>query len=66
MRKSKCLQQLSMTDAEDIRQTCLFQLSQMPGLGWFHNIGLVSSFQDSYVPFESARIIKVEEAQYDK
>ena len=65
MRKSLCLTQLSMTDATNFKDTFLFNLTQAPGLNWFQNIGLVSSFQDSYVPFESARILKVKEAQYD-
>eukprot|EP00343_Euplotes_focardii_P010884 CAMPEP_0205828008 /NCGR_PEP_ID=MMETSP0206-20130828/33792_1 /ASSEMBLY_ACC=CAM_ASM_000279 /TAXON_ID=36767 /ORGANISM="Euplotes focardii, Strain TN1" /LENGTH=117 /DNA_ID=CAMNT_0053129417 /DNA_START=449 /DNA_END=799 /DNA_ORIENTATION=- len=34
----------------------LFRLSQMSKLDWFKNIALVSSAQDSYVGFESARI----------
>jgi hypothetical protein len=31
-------------------------MSGWPGLQWFRNIALVSSNQDQYVPFDSARI----------
>jgi len=55
-RKSKCLTQLSMSDQNSVEETCLFRLAQLPGLEWFKNIALVCSFQDQYVPFDSARI----------
>lgn len=45
-----------MSDHEDIRFTFLYNLARAEGLNWFENVGLVSSFQDSYVAFESARI----------
>jgi len=54
--KSKCLEQLSITDAEDFRQSFLYKLSLKEGMGWFKNILLVGSYQDTYVPVESARI----------
>ena len=57
-KKSRCLQQLSMSDAENLEETFLFRLAQYEGLNWFTNIGLISSYQDQYVPFESARIQK--------
>lgn len=55
-RKSKCLMQLSMTDESNLENTCLYKLSQTEGLKWFKNVALVCSFQDQYVPFDSARI----------
>ncbi len=55
-RKSVCLQQLQMTDQKDLEQCFLYKLSEMKGLDWFKNIILVSSYQDSYAPFDSARI----------
>ena len=55
-KKSVCLQEMSMTDKEKIEDTYLFQLSKKQGLCWFQNIGLFSSHQDQYVPFDSARI----------
>ena len=55
-RKSKCLQQLSMTDDSNMENTCLYRLSELPGLCWFKNIVFVCSSQDNYVPYDSARI----------
>ena len=55
-RKSRCLTQLSMTDESNPEDTCLYRLTQLPGLEWFQNIVLCCSFQDKYVPFDSARI----------
>ena len=57
-KKSLCLQQLSMSDKEALEETFLFKLAGNEGLNWFSNIGLMSSYQDQYVPFESARIQK--------
>ena len=55
-RKSISLTQLSMTDTSDPEDSCLFRLSQMPGLEWFKNILFCCSAQDNYAPFDSARI----------
>ena len=57
-RKSICLQQLRMSDAVnyDMETCCLYKISEMKGLNWFKHIILVSSYQDSYAPFDSARI----------
>jgi pimeloyl-ACP methyl ester carboxylesterase len=54
--KSRCLEQLSMTDAGDFKESFLYKLSLETGMGWFKNVLLVGSYQDSYVPVESARI----------
>ena len=45
-----------MTDNKDLEKTALFELSKYEGLSWFKHIILVSSFQDQYAPFDSARI----------
>jgi len=45
-----------MTDQKDLEQCFLYKLSEMKGLDWFKNVVLVSSYQDSYAPFDSARI----------
>jgi hypothetical protein len=45
-----------MQDESQVEHTVLFRLSEMPGLSWFNNVVLVCSNQDSYVPFDSARI----------
>jgi hypothetical protein len=56
LKKSHCLKQLSMTDNPNPRQTLLYKLSQLEGMEWFSHVALVSSWQDQYAPFESARI----------
>lgn len=43
-RKSKCLVQLSMSDSKNIEETALFKLSSAPGLIYFKNVVLMSSF----------------------
>jgi len=55
-RKSVCLSQLSLADTEDTREATLYRMSSFEGLSWFRNVVLVSSAQDQYAPFESARI----------
>lgn len=42
-KKSKCLMQMSMTDESKMEATCLYRLSEMPGLCWFKNIVLLGS-----------------------
>ena len=64
-KKSKCLQQLSMSDQKNMEDTCLYKLSQTQGLAWFKNICLVSSYQDQYAPFDSARIQMCKKANDD-
>lgn len=54
--KSIALSQLSMQDESQVEQTVLYRLSEMQGLAWFNHVVLVCSNQDSYVPFDSARI----------
>ena len=55
-KKSECLQQLRMTDAPNLENCFLYSLSKEKGLEWFKNVILVSSYQDMYAPFDSARI----------
>jgi len=55
-RKSMCLEQLAMTDNSNPRDTFLYQLSKTRGLEFFQGVVLVSSYQDQYAPFESARV----------
>jgi predicted alpha/beta hydrolase family esterase len=55
-KKSESLKELSMSDANTMEESYLFRLSEISKLEWFKNIVLVSSFQDSYVAFESARM----------
>jgi hypothetical protein len=57
-RKSQCLSQLRITDkgTNDLESCVLYKLSEMKGLSWFKHVVLVSSYQDTYAPFDSARI----------
>jgi len=64
-RKSKCLQQLSMSDDKNMEETCLYKLSCQKGLSWFKNVALVCSYQDQYAPFDSARIQICKKAHSD-
>jgi len=54
-RKSLFLQQVSMTDTTDPRESFLFKLSKSKGFEFFQNVVLVSCYDDQYGPFESAR-----------
>ena len=45
-----------MTDSSNLEECTLYKLSEFKGLNWFKHIVLVSSYQDSYAPFDSARI----------
>lgn len=62
---SSCLLQLRLLDDPDLTKTYLYKLSQKKGLEHFQNILLVSSEQDLYVPFHSARIEICKEALQD-
>lgn len=55
-KKTTSLQQLSMTDAKEIRDTFMYKISSFKGLKWFKHVVLFSSVQDGYVTFDSARI----------
>jgi len=54
-RKSQFLQQVSMTDHNDPRETFLYKLSKAKGFEFFQNVILVSCYEDQYGPFPSAR-----------
>jgi hypothetical protein len=54
-RKSNFLEQISMTDHSDPRQTFLYKLSKSPGLEYFQHVVLMSSFDDQYGPLHSTR-----------
>ena len=45
-----------MTDAEKMEDTYLYKLSKAKGLAGFKIIAFLSSYQDQYAPFESARV----------
>ncbi|XP_018119007.1 protein FAM135A isoform X2 [Xenopus laevis] len=65
-KKSGSLLQLTCRDNSDPRQTFLYKLSKKQGLEYFRNVVLVSSLQDRYVPYHSARIEMCKTALKDK
>ena len=56
MKDTKSLDQLSMNDSQKLKDSFLFNLSQEGSLKQFNKIILISSAEDSYVPWHSARI----------
>eukprot|EP00249_Psilotum_nudum_P021203 c28018_g1_i1 orf=264-2459(-) len=62
---SASMHQLTFTDQTDIRDCFLFKLSQMKTFGYFHHVLLLSSPQDRYVPYHSARIESCQAATHD-
>lgn len=56
VQKDIVISQLNMNDHEDPTQTFLYKLAQTDRLNHFNNVILVSSPQDHYVPYTSARI----------
>ena len=63
-KRSQCLAQLSLTDAETLEETFLYQLAQDESIGLFDILVLVSSPQDRYVPYSSSRMELAPEALY--
>jgi hypothetical protein len=55
-KKSLAMKQLTMTDSSNLKETLIYCLSQRRGLEWFKHLAFVSSYQDEYAPFESARV----------
>jgi hypothetical protein len=56
MKDSLSLNQVTMKDHSDPRKCALYTLSQYEGLGDFRHVLFLGSFQDTYAPFESARV----------
>jgi len=54
--KSESLNQMAYADANNVRNTAMYELSKEPGLDWFIDVTLISSTQDTYCPLESGRI----------
>merc|ERR1712129_90294 len=65
LRSSQCLEQLSLTDDPNMSNSFLVRLAEQPGLDYFKHVVLVSSKQDQYVSFESARIEMSKTAECD-
>ncbi|KAG5566317.1 hypothetical protein RHGRI_002051 [Rhododendron griersonianum] len=53
---TQCIHQLTYTDDPDLQNTFLYKLCKQKTLENFKNIILLSSPQDGYVPYHSARI----------
>eukprot|EP00118_Oscarella_pearsei_P011339 m.75693 g.75693 ORF g.75693 m.75693 type:complete len:973 (+) comp35946_c1_seq2:295-3213(+) len=64
-KKSLSLAQLALKDHPDPRKTFIYHLSHGRGLSFFRHILLVSSVQDQYVPYHSARIEMCRAAEKD-
>ncbi|XP_060204743.1 uncharacterized protein LOC132632712 isoform X2 [Lycium barbarum] len=56
LKGTPCIHQLTFTDDPDLRNTFLYKLCKQKTLENFKNIVLLSSPQDGYVPYHSARI----------
>ncbi|PIN22649.1 hypothetical protein CDL12_04633 [Handroanthus impetiginosus] len=56
LRGTQCIHQLTFTDDPDLQNTFLYKLCKEKTLENFKNIMLLSSPQDGYVPYHSARI----------
>jgi hypothetical protein len=65
VKKCTSIQQMTMEDSTKPEDTFLYKLSMKAGLEWFSKVVLVSSRQDLYVPYYSARIQKHEESLLD-
>jgi hypothetical protein len=55
-KKFTALKQMGLKDAENPRDCFLYKLSKKQGLGWFKEVILISSPQDTYSPYDSSRI----------
>lgn len=56
MKNSLSLNQVTMKDNSDPRKCALYTLSQYEGMADFRHVLFLGSFQDTYAPFESARV----------
>ncbi|XP_027369110.1 protein FAM135B-like isoform X2 [Abrus precatorius] len=61
----QCIRQLTFTDDPDIQNTFLYKLCKQKTLDHFRNTVLLSSPQDGYVPYHSARIESCQAASHD-
>ena len=55
-KESTVLKQLRYTDGRNLNDCYLYRLAMSEGLDWFQHMLLVSSSQDEWVPYDSARI----------
>ncbi|XP_031091434.1 protein FAM135B-like isoform X1 [Ipomoea triloba] len=66
LRGTQCIHQLTFSDDPDIENTFLYKLCKQKTLENFRNIILLSSPQDGYVPYHSARIEMCQASLMDK
>ncbi|VVA90617.1 unnamed protein product [Arabis nemorensis] len=65
LKSTQVIHQLTLTDDPDIRHTFFYKLCKQKTLENFKNIVLLSSPQDGYVPYHSARIESCQPASFD-
>ncbi|KAJ7958857.1 hypothetical protein O6P43_019513 [Quillaja saponaria] len=65
LKGTQCIHQLTFTDAPDLQNTFLYKLCKQKTLENFKHIILLSSPQDGYVPYHSARIESCQAASHD-
>ena len=63
---SKVISQLSMKDSEKPKDCALYKLSEHSGMEFFKHLILVSSYQDHFAPYDSARIQISSDAAQDQ
>ncbi|XP_052109217.1 uncharacterized protein LOC107460986 [Arachis duranensis] len=66
LKGTQCIHQLTFTDDPHFQNTFLYKLSKQKTLEYFRNIILISSPQDGYIPYHSARIESCPAASHDK
>ncbi|CAI8599941.1 unnamed protein product [Vicia faba] len=65
LKGTQCIHQLTCTDDPDLQKTFLYKLCKKKTLEHFRNVILISSPQDGYVPYHSARIESCQAASHD-
>ncbi|KAF6163664.1 hypothetical protein GIB67_036124 [Kingdonia uniflora] len=65
LKGAQCIHQLTFTDDPDLQETFLYKLCKQRTLEYFKNIILLSSPQDGYVPYHSARIEMCQASSWD-
>lgn len=65
LKGTQCIHQLTFTDDPDLQNTFFYKLCKQKTLDRFKNIILVSSPQDGYVPYHSARIEPCQASSWD-
>ncbi|XP_059453326.1 uncharacterized protein LOC132183879 [Corylus avellana] len=65
LKGTQCIHQLTFTDDPDFQNTFFYKLCKQKTLARFRHIILLSSPQDGYVPYHSARIESCQAASWD-